>query len=131
TVEELIDVDALKVVRPAGADGMGLVERRGAAVPLLSLARLLERTAPQDAGGARGTKALIVRQRGEPVAFAVDRLLGQQEIVLRPLEDPLVRVPGVAGATDLGDGQPTLVLDLGALGAARAGRRMGAARSGG
>ncbi|RKH68531.1 chemotaxis protein CheA [Corallococcus llansteffanensis] len=130
TVEELIDVDALRVVRPAGADGLGLVERRGAAVPLLSLERLLGRTAPAQAGVSRGAKALIVRQRGEPVAFAVDRLLGQQEIVLRPLEDPLVRVPGVAGATDLGDGKPTLVLDLGALGAAHGVRRKGAARPG-
>ncbi|RKG97717.1 chemotaxis protein CheA [Corallococcus sp. CA053C] len=130
TVEELIDVDALRVVRPAGANGLGLVERRGAAVPLLSLEQLLGRTAPAREGVSRGTKALIVRQRGEPVAFAVDRLLGQQEIVLRPLEDPLVRVPGVAGATDLGDGQPTLVLDLGALGAAHGVRRKGSARPG-
>ncbi|MFP2964480.1 chemotaxis protein CheW, partial [Myxococcus sp. 1LA] len=66
-------------------------------------------------------KALLVRQRGEVVAFGVDRLVGQQEIVLRPLEDPLVRVPGVVGATDLGDGQPTLVLDLASLGLARGG----------
>ncbi|MGE6760302.1 chemotaxis protein CheA [Corallococcus interemptor] len=127
TVEELIDV--MGVVRPAGADGVGLVERRGAAVPLVSLARLLDASVDPGAVG-QGAKALIVRQRGEPVAFAVDRLVGQQEIVLRPLEDPLVRVPGVAGATDLGDGQPTLVLDLGALGAARAGRRKRAPRSG-
>ncbi|RKH49625.1 chemotaxis protein CheA [Corallococcus sp. AB050B] len=127
TVEELIDV--VGVVRPAGADGVGLVERRGAAVPLVSLARLLDASVDPGAVG-QGAKALIVRQRGEPVAFAVDRLVGQQEIVLRPLEDPLVRVPGVAGATDLGDGQPTLVLDLGALGAARAGRRKRAPRSG-
>ncbi|RKG84163.1 chemotaxis protein CheA [Corallococcus sp. CA049B] len=127
TVEELIDVAG--VVRPAGADGLGLVERRGAAVPLVSVARLLDAPGAADATG-QGAKALIVRQRGEPVAFAVDRLVGQQEIVLRPLEDPLVRVPGVAGATDLGDGQPTLVLDLGALGAARAGRRKRASRAG-
>ncbi|CAM4508818.1 chemotaxis protein CheA [Corallococcus exiguus] len=127
TVEELIDVAG--VVRPAGADGIGLVERRGAAVPLVSLARLLDATGDASAAG-QGAKALIVRQRGEPVAFAVDRLVGQQEIVLRPLEDPLVRVPGVAGATDLGDGQPTLVLDLGALGGARAGRRKRATRAG-
>ncbi|MBN9681965.1 MULTISPECIES: chemotaxis protein CheA [unclassified Corallococcus] len=128
TVEELIDVTG--VVRPAGADGVGLVERRGAAVPLVSLARLLD--APVNASAAgQGAKALIVRQRGEPVAFAVDRLVGQQEIVLRPLEDPLVRVPGVAGATDLGDGQPTLVLDLGTLGAARVGRRKRASRAAG
>jgi two-component system chemotaxis sensor kinase CheA len=43
-------------------------------------------------------------------------MLGQQEVVLRPLEDPLVKMPGIAGATDLGDGRPTLVLDLAALG---------------
>jgi two-component system chemotaxis sensor kinase CheA len=121
SVEELIDVDVARLTRPAGASGVVLVERRGSAVPLLSLERLLERAAPDGRGGGIGAKALIVRQRGEPVAFAVDRLLGQQEIVLRPLEDPLVRVPGVAGATDLGDGQPTLVLDLAALGSARGG----------
>ena len=39
-------------------------------------------------------------------------MLGQQEVVVRPLEDVLVRVPGVTGSTDLGDGRPTLVLDL-------------------
>jgi two-component system, chemotaxis family, sensor kinase CheA len=129
TVEELIPVE--RVVRPAGAEGMGLVERRGAAVPLVPLSRLLDGAATQAVPTvSRGGQALVVRQRGEPVAFAVDRLVGQQEIVLRPLEDPLVRVPGVAGATDLGDGRPTLVLDLGALGAARAGRRMRASRSG-
>lgn len=120
SVEELIDVDAAKLVRPAGASGVVLVERRGHAVPLMSLERLLERGSADGRSGT-GAKALIVRQRGEPVAFSVDRLLGQQEIVLRPLEDPLVRVPGVAGATDLGDGQPTLVLDLAALGSARGG----------
>ena len=51
------------------------------------------------------------------MAFGVDRMLGQQEVVVRPLDDDLVRVPGVAGATDLGDGRPTLVLDLVGLGA--------------
>lgn len=119
SVEELIDVDAARLVRPAGATNVTLVERRGTAVPLLALERLLNRARPD--GGGLAPKALIVRQRGAPVAFAVDRLLGQQEIVLRPLEDPLVRVPGVVGATDLGDGQPTLVLDLAALGVARGG----------
>ena len=49
------------------------------------------------------------------IAFAVDRMLGQQEVVIRPINDVLVRAPGVSGATDLGDGRPTLVLDLVAL----------------
>ena len=42
-------------------------------------------------------------------------MLGQQEVVVRPLNDPLVRSPGISGATDLGDGRLTLVLDLVAL----------------
>jgi two-component system chemotaxis sensor kinase CheA len=42
-------------------------------------------------------------------------MLGQQEVVVRPVIDPLVRTPGVSGTTDLGDGRPTLVLDLPAL----------------
>jgi two-component system chemotaxis sensor kinase CheA len=121
-VDELIDVEPARLVRPAGARGVVLVERRGSAVPLVALEALLGRRRPDGRDGP-GSKALVVRQRGEPVAFAVDRLLGQQEIVLRALEDPLVRVPGVAGATDLGDGLPTLVLDLAALGAARGGER--------
>jgi two-component system chemotaxis sensor kinase CheA len=55
--------------------------------------------------------------RGGAVAFGIDRLLGQQEVVVRPVHDTLVRVKGLAGATDLGDGRPTLVLDLSTMGA--------------
>ncbi|WP_224362938.1 chemotaxis protein CheA [Hyalangium versicolor] len=117
-VEEIIEVDSTRIIRPPGLaeGGVTLVERRGHAVPLVPLERLLRRDAGRE---GPGSKAFVVRQRGAPVAFAVDRLLGQQEIVLRPLEDPLVQVPGVAGATDLGDGQPTLVLDLPTLSAAQ------------
>ncbi|WP_075009204.1 chemotaxis protein CheA [Stigmatella aurantiaca] len=120
TVEEIIEVDPTRIVHPPGEaqGGAALVDRRGVAVPLVHLAQLLRREGGRD---GFAPKAFIVQQRGLPVAFAVDRLLGQQEIVLRPLEDPLVRVPGVAGATDLGDGQPTLVLDLPALGATKLG----------
>jgi two-component system chemotaxis sensor kinase CheA len=52
-----------------------------------------------------------VRREDELFAFQVDRMLGQQEIVVRPLKDPLVTVEGVTGSTDLGDGRPTLVID--------------------
>jgi hypothetical protein len=53
------------------------------------------------------------------------REAGQQEIVVRPLNDALLKVPGVSGATDLGDGKPTLVLDLISLGSRLAGERGG------
>jgi two-component system, chemotaxis family, sensor kinase CheA len=48
---------------------------------------------------------------------AVDRLLGLREIVVRSIADPLVSVPGIAGAAELADGTVTLILD--AAGAVR------------
>ena len=113
SVEEIIEVDdptdvgQVPLVRGAVA-GTRLFERRGEAVPLVPLHALLGLAAP----GSPPRKALVVRLGGRPYAFAVDRMLGRQEVVIRPLEDPLTRVIGVSGSTDLGDGRPTLVLDL-------------------
>jgi two-component system chemotaxis sensor kinase CheA len=89
-----------------------MIQRRGQAVPVLRLDEILGLESPVDPR----RKAIVVRRNGEPFAFAVDRMLGQQEVVVRPLDDQLVRVAGVSGTTDLGDGRPTLVLDLVALG---------------
>ncbi|KYF68560.1 chemotaxis protein CheA [Sorangium cellulosum] len=86
--------------------GTELIERRGEVVPLIDLGALFE------LGPLGASRALVVRRSGAPFAFGVTRVLGQQEVVVRPLEDPLVKVPGVSGSTDLGDGRPTLVLDL-------------------
>jgi two-component system chemotaxis sensor kinase CheA len=125
TVEEIQEVDLTRTVRgpdrrklPRGEPdrrragrAADMMQRRGEAVPVLRLDELFGLPAPTEAR----RKAIIVRRNGEPYAFAVDRMLGQQEVVVRPIEDALVRVHGVSGTTDLGDGRPTLVLDLAAL----------------
>lgn len=114
-VDEIIEIDPAAVIhapsRAADRCRPGMIERRGATVPLLELGAIfgLHETAP-------ARRALVVRRGGAAMAFAVHRMLGQQEIVVRPLEDVLVKAPFVSGATDLGDGKPTLVLDLVALG---------------
>lgn len=108
SVEEIIEVG--ETVSPSGGSA-ALIARRGHAVPLVSLEQLLA----LGRGAAPAKKALIVRRGAEVIAFSVDRMLGRQEVVVRPLVDPLTRAPGVAGSTDLGDGRPTLVLDLGEL----------------
>ena len=41
----------------------------------------------------------------------VDQLLGQEEIVIRPLPPILARIPGLAGASIMGEGQVVLILD--------------------
>jgi len=111
-VDEIVDLEPANIVRPPAPGNQRsttrLLERRGEAIPLFTLATVLQLSEQRDARG----KAFIVRLNEHAYAFAIDRVLGQQEIVLRPVDDPLVKVTGVAGTTDLGDGKPTLVLDL-------------------
>jgi two-component system, chemotaxis family, sensor kinase CheA len=117
-VDEIVDIEPSQLVKAPAPMHTGpasrLVERRGEAIPFLSLDEVLQQRSTR----AIPPKALVVNQSRGAIAFGVDRMLGQQEVVVRPLDDALVRVPGVSGATDLGDGKPTLVLDLGTLGAA-------------
>ncbi len=107
SIEEILEIGDR--VEPPG-QGVSLIERRGHALPLVALGSLLALDC-----GAGARKALIIRRAGELVAFGIDRLLGRQEVVVRPIADPLARAPGIAGSADLGDGRPTLVLDLGEL----------------
>ena len=125
-VEEIQEVDLSRMIqgpdrrksprvgpdRRRATRATDMIQRRGEAVPVLRLDEIFGLATPESSR----RKAIIVRRNGEPFAFAVDRMLGQQEVVVRPLEDPLVRVSGISGTTDLGDGRPTLVLDLAALG---------------
>lgn len=116
-IEEILEIDPAKLSHGPGNDSLAaMIQRRGEALPILGLAGIFRLGA-----SAPATRALVIRRGGEATGFAVHRMLGQQEVVVRPLEDPLLRVPGISGATDLGDGKPTLVLDLAAL----AGRALG------
>jgi two-component system, chemotaxis family, sensor kinase CheA len=54
---------------------------------------------------------LVVGSGFNAVGIVADRVLGQREIVVRPIKDPLLKVPGISGATELGDGRAVLILD--------------------
>ncbi len=117
-VDEIIEVEAGQIVNTPLPETAGaisqLIQRRGLAIPFLALETHLYKKS-----AALSPKALIVNQlRGGAIAFGIDRMIGQQEVVVRPVNDALVRVKGMAGATDLGDGRPTLVLDLATIGSA-------------
>ena len=82
-----------------------LLRHHGGVLPLLRLSDLFGTPRPA------APTALIVGEGRHAVAVAVDRVLGLREVVVRRLSDPLVQVPGLAGATELGDGRPVLILD--------------------
>ena len=80
-------------------------------MPIVRLARLFE----LDEVYGRAFHAFVIGSGLNAVAIAVDRILGQREIVVRAISDPLIQVAGIAGATELGDGRVVLILDAAAL----------------
>jgi two-component system, chemotaxis family, sensor kinase CheA len=98
-----------------------LILYRGQALPLIRLSRFFH--LPDD-----GDQYALVLGRGAvAVGLTAAKVLGRREIVVRPIVDPLIHVPGVSGATELGDGRPILILDTVALTAAH--RRSAAGRA--
>ncbi len=90
--------------------GVPLVLRAGTSLPLLDLGLALGVVRERDAPAPQA--ALVVRQAGGSVAWAVDRLEGESEVVVKDLGPFLGRVAHVAGATIDGDGSVVCLLDL-------------------
>jgi two-component system chemotaxis sensor kinase CheA len=80
---------------------------RGAALPVVRLSRLFGLTETT----RDRLNVFVVGSGGAALGIGVDRVVGQREIVVRAIADPLVRVEGISGATDLGDGHVVLILD--------------------
>jgi two-component system chemotaxis sensor kinase CheA len=59
--------------------------------------------------------AVVVGMGDLRVGLLVERLEGQQDTVIKPIQGPIQSVRGIAGATELGDQDPVLVLDVSAL----------------
>jgi two-component system chemotaxis sensor kinase CheA len=117
-VREVIQVapDAAKAM-----ENNELIPYRNGVLPLLRLAAFFH----LDDQTRGHFHALVIGAGLGAIGLAVERVLGLREIVVRPLTDPLVRVTGVAGVTELGDGRVVLILDTVALSrAARKQRRV-------
>jgi two-component system chemotaxis sensor kinase CheA len=107
-LREVVRVDAAAVT---GFERNDVISHRGGVLPLLSLRRLFN--LPDEASDV--LHLLVVGSDASPTGLVVDRLLGLREIVVHPVTDPLIAMPGVGGATELGDGRVSLVLDSAAL----------------
>lgn len=87
-----------------------VVQIRGGFVPLLDLGAELGYRPPQESY-VGGIVLLIGQEDGNRAALAVDAIEDQRQVVIKGLEGSYGRVPGIAAATILGDGQIALILD--------------------
>jgi two-component system chemotaxis sensor kinase CheA len=90
-----------------------VVEVRNEYLPVIALRDVFP-TGEQAAESGRSIM-LVVESDGVKNALLVDELLGQQQVVVKSLETNYRKVPGVAGATIMGDGKVALILDVPAL----------------
>ena len=97
-----------------------LVNVRGTYLPLMRLYDVF-RLEPELSDPTKAI-LLILETEGERVAVMVDEILGQQQVVIKSMEQNFRKIEGVAGATILGDGTVGFILDVrGLLNIARQG----------
>ena len=103
-VEQAVDVDASVI---STARGRPWAKIGADLVPLYDLARELGYPAVPPRGGT----VLLVGRGADLTALRVDAIVGQEEVVAKPLGPPLSEMPYLAGATLLADGRAAFILD--------------------
>ncbi len=106
-VEEVVTVDATTTLQ--GRVGLDL---RGRSLPVVDLAAVIGADAPPL---PPKPPALVLTADGRWLAVACDALLGEEEVVVKPLGPLLAGVSGYLGAAILGDGGIALLIEPGAL----------------
>ncbi|UUY07200.1 chemotaxis protein CheA [Pseudomonas sp. J452] len=106
-VNEIFHLD---LSRTNVVDGQEVVIVRDKALPLFYLKRWLVRGASYEE--QREGHVVILTVGSQRIGFVVDQLVGQEEVVIKPLGKMLQGTPGMSGATITGDGRIALILDV-------------------
>jgi two-component system chemotaxis sensor kinase CheA len=113
-VHEIFNLD---LRRTHIVDGQQVVTVRDKSLPLFHLGKWLSHGGAMNDAGCRETapkdaNVVIVNVGAQRVGFVVDTLIGQEEVVIKPLGRILHGTAGMAGATITGDGRIAVILDV-------------------
>jgi two-component system chemotaxis sensor kinase CheA len=128
-IDEIVEIRPSQIYRVQGRPTIEIRKRIVALVALGDVFRWGGKDHPSAGNGARPGKngdgaadetsdkrTVIVVQIGETtIGLVVDELIGMQEVVLKSLEKNYRAIPGLSGASILGDGRVSLILDLDAV----------------
>ncbi len=109
SVSEIFYID-LSTMR--NVDGQNTVIIRDKAVPLFFLKQWFENTSINEYLKGKAHIVLVQVPASNLVGFVVDELVGQEEVVIKPLDSLLRHTPGMSGATITSDGGIALILDI-------------------
>lgn len=111
-VNEIFQLD---ITKANVVDGQECLVIRDRTLPLFHLRRWLVRDPAKrviEKKELKSAHVVVVSIGNQQVGFVVDQLIGQEEVVIKPLGDMLHGTPGLAGATITGDGRIALILDI-------------------
>tara|TARA_Y100000780_G_scaffold19809_2_gene16965 strand:- start:1528 stop:3750 length:2223 start_codon:yes stop_codon:yes gene_type:complete len=108
------EIYSLDLSRTNVVDGQEVIIVREKALPLFYLKRWLM-PGVEDTSDHSAASVVIVSVGTQRVGFVVDQLVGQEEVVIKPLGRMLQGTAGMAGATITGDGRIALILDIPSL----------------
>lgn len=111
SIIESLQIKAERINSIAGATEV--YQMRDCCIPIIRLHEIFNQQ-PCSIDLQQGLLVVVETEQGKMGLF-VDDLLGQQQIVIKSLEDNYQQVPGLSGATILGDGQVALILDVSSL----------------
>lgn len=107
------EIYSLDLSRTNVVDGQEVIIVRNKPLPLFYLKRWL--MPGEEITNHAAASVVIVSVGTQRVGFVVDQLVGQEEVVIKPLGRMLQGTPGMAGATITGDGRIALILDVPSL----------------
>ncbi len=113
SVIESFKLDQRQIKSIAGANRV--IEVRKEFLPVVELDEVFRVPRFEDRAATAIMIMIVVEAEGARVALLVDELVGQHQVVVKNLEANYRKVPGVSGATILGDGRVALILDVGHL----------------
>ncbi|MEN8721147.1 MAG: chemotaxis protein CheA [Oceanococcaceae bacterium] len=106
-------------VQPADLRSVGgersLLKVREEFVPVIRMDEFFGYRGSTEADRNEASLVVVVEDDHEKVALVINELVGQQQVVVKNLETHYKPVPGIAGATILGDGRVSLIVDVGGL----------------
>lgn len=111
TVSESVVIEPSMLTHPMGSNEM--VRIRDSVLPVLSLGKIfnLKSKIHETSDGV----LILAEAHGKKLALLVDQLVGQREAVVKPIPNMFRHVKGISGCSIMGDGEMSLILDIGGL----------------
>jgi two-component system, chemotaxis family, sensor kinase CheA len=114
-LSSVVETDRIAASDVQTVRGREVIVKRGDVIPLLRLIDAFELDRPEGYEEPEEIFVVIVSVMGKQIGIVVDNLVGEGDVVIKPLGKFIGDVPGISGATIMGDGDVAIIMDISSL----------------